>query len=384
MKQAKILLFTVICMLMVIPQAISGLDGTHSSIPYSTYANNELIIAGDGIPTEIAFTVKELESMSSGWYSGYYTMRTLVEPHTNSYSGIRLDYLFGQAGVLSEAKSVTVSAADGVSMTFNIDELTAANYINENGGSQLPVILAYAKDNKPMIPDKTSTGYDKEVDNSGGPLRLVIGQTVSGERNSPKWLQNVVKITISKSTAAESFSDLGTFYSWAEEAIYSLADKRILSGVGSGKFAPEKNVTRAEFTKMILNALEIETVKIPVGIFSDVQKTGWAAPYIEAAVKEQLIKGIGEGKFGPEGAINRNEIACLMARAMSWSDSGMATTSQSPDYKDKERIPVWAADSVAVCEEKGLFENIAVGYFNGTTSIKRAEAAVIIYRMLEL
>ena len=361
-----------------------GLDVNHSSNPYSQYAEQKLTVSGDGLTKPSDYTVKEIEDMEEGFYTGTYTMRTLVEPHTNKYTGIRLDYLLKLAGITNEAKSATITAFDGVSMTFEIEELTSLNYINENGGKQLPVIIGFSKDSIPLVPGKVSMGYDKEVDNSGGPMRLVIGQTVSGERNSPKWLQNIATIKVSTKDSTLSFSDLGNFYSWAQEGIYSLAGNGIINGVGEGKFAPEKNVTRAEFTKMLLGSLGLEKTNSVNITFSDVKSSDWYAQYINAAVNAGLIQGIGNGKFNPNGFIDRNEIACLMIKAMAIRGTPTGDYLKDITYKDKEKIPIWALPSVAICEKKGLFNNIAVGYFNGTIKIQRAEAAVLIYRMLNL
>ncbi len=386
MKRRTILILIMAVLIAILLPTYSTIAQSvaHSSEPYSQYASSVLTITADGFPDPVIMNIRQLEAMEESIYTGRYTMRTLVEPHVGTYTGIRFSSLMEKAGIPDDAKSVVIRAADGISMTFAVDALIFENYINESGDSGLPVILAFAKDGIPLVPDRNAEGYIIARDNGGGPLRLIVGQTFNGERNSPKWIQNVTAIHFSSKAQTISFTDLGAFYSWAEEAIYGLAEQGIISGVGNGRFAPEQNVTRAQFTKMILGALGIPQVQETSEIFTDVDSAGWAAPYIEAAVTAGLMQGTGTGAFEPDANISRYQIACLMTRALGAEDEAGLPGDSDSNYRDKEKMPAWAARYVAFCEDKGLFDNIAVGYFNGNTPIKRAEAAVIIYRMQQL
>lgn len=352
----------------------------HESSPYGAYAKEILSIKGDGIAKDSQFTVAEIEKMVEGSMKAKYTMMTLVEPHTDQYEGISLPYLLKQVGIKDTAKSVQVVCSDGVSMKFTIAEIMKQDYMNEVDNTKLTTILAYGKNDIPLVKDKTSEGYDKTVGNEGGPLRLMVGQTEKGERNSPKCLQNVVSIVVSAKEQGLQFNDLGNFYAWTEEAIYSLVDRGVLTGVGNGKFAPEQQVTRAQFAKMLVLSKKLTPATSPTGMFADVPKSAWYTPYVESAAKAGLIQGVGENRFNPDATINRNEIAVLAAKAMG-KDANQTATDDKPTYRDKDKIPSWAMGSVIACQEKDLFNNIAVGYFNGTGKINRAEAAVIIYRM---
>src|SRR5690606_38313804 len=55
---------------------------------------------------------------------------------------------------------------------------------------------------------------------------------------------------------AIDFSDI-TGYAWARDSIAGLAAREVVQGIGGGKFAPERNVTRAEFLHMLMNALQL-------------------------------------------------------------------------------------------------------------------------------
>lgn len=357
-------------------------EATHEASPYEKYGTNTLTIKGDGVSKETTFTVAELEKMTEGRVDAKYTMMTLVEPHTDQYQGISVAYLLKEAGLKSEAKSVKISCSDGVMMNFTVEELLKQDYVNEVDNAKLNVILAFSKNGTPMVPSKSSAGYTAAVGNDGGPLRLMIGQKAKGERNSPKCLQNVSAIEVNTKASTTQFSDIGNFYGWTAESIYRLVDKGILSGVGDGKFAPEKNVTRGEFAKMLVLSKGLMPEANPVGLYSDVPKSAWYAPYVEAASKAGLIEGVGNQQFHPGANINRNEIAVLAVRAMGEEAEAKAFTGKLSEYKDEEKIPAWAKGYIKVATDKKIFDNIAVAYFNGTGKINRAEAAVIIDRTM--
>jgi hypothetical protein len=265
-------------------------------------------------------------------------------------------------------------------MEFSLAEIMSASYINEADSSKLKVILAYGKNGYPLVSNKNSVGFKPDVSNDGGPLRLMVGQTIRGERNSPKCLQNVVQIMVSTKEKSVSFSDLGQFYSWAQDAINALAEDGVINGVAPGKFAPEKGLTRAEFAKILTLALKLEPGSQFTGRFKDVAQGAWYAPYVEIAGEKGLINGYEDGTFKPSGAVNRQEMTVMVIRAMGLENPANVK-SMLLTYKDNEKIPAWAAGSVAAATEKGLLENIAVGYFNGKSPVNRAEAAVVVYRM---
>lgn len=379
-KTLRILVWGLCLALLMSGTAFAGV--THEASPYEKYGANTLTIKGDGVSKESTFTVAELEKMTEGMVDAKYTMMTLVEPHTDQYQGISLPYLLKQAGIKREAKSIKLICSDGVTMNFTAEELLKEDYVNEVNSTKLKVILAFGKNGTPLVPSKTSAGYTATVGNDGGPLRLMVGQTAKGERNSPKCLQNVSGIEVSTKAPTTQFSDIGNFYGWASESIYRLVEQGVLSGVGDGKFAPEKNVTRGEFAKMLVLSKGLTPEANPAGLFTDVAKSDWYAPYVEAASKAGFIEGVGDHKFNPNANINRNEIAILAVRAMGKEDEAKAFTGTLSEYKDEAKIPVWAKGYVKVATDKKLFDNIAVAYFNGNSKINRAEAAVMIDRTI--
>lgn len=180
-----------------------------------------------------------------------------------------------------------------------------------------------------------------------------------------------------------SFSDIAKVQSWAGRQIQVIAAKGAIEGVGGGKFAPKKGVTRAEFAKMLIRALNLDNQNAAT-TFSDVKKTDWFAPYVAVAAEKGIINGRSASKFDPNAAITRAEMATMISRALksvnNLKDSGTSATALSV-FSDSAKISPSLKDGVAFAASKGLIIGNA-GKFNPNSTATRAEAAVIIYRTI--
>lgn len=82
----------------------------------------------------------------------------------------------------------------------------------------------------------------------------------------------------------------------------------------------EKEITRAEFSEMIIKAQNCnpEDADNISEIFSDVEFDNEKAPYIAEAYKRGLISGYGDGRFNPDGIIKENEAVKIIVCALGY------------------------------------------------------------------
>jgi len=174
----------------------------HLKPPYDQYADDELKISGTGVRKEHTVAVGELEFMQNYIFTGEYCLaKSETEKESAVYRGIDIyNYLRREVGFTAGADTITFKAADGSSQTFGLDEIAKTDYINEiTGAGNLKVMLAFGKNEKPLVPDKDAEGYVAEAGNDGGPLRLIIGQTAPGDLNRGKSVKNVTEIIVNAS-----------------------------------------------------------------------------------------------------------------------------------------------------------------------------------------
>ncbi len=176
------------------------------------------------------------------------------------------------------------------------------------------------------------------------------------------------------------FNDLGEV-SWAEEAIASLADKGIVNGKGDGKFSPNDMVTREEFTKMIVEALNVEANgEIS---FNDVDKNAWYHSYISKAYGANIIKGMDALSFGIGRNITRQDMAVICLNAAKNAGIGIPEMSDEA-FSDDNTISDYAKNAVYTLKEMQIIGGMGNNRYEPQGFATRAQAAVIIYRLLSI
>lgn len=182
-----------------------------------------------------------------------------------------------------------------------------------------------------------------------------------------------------------SFSDIGKH--WAGTTIQALANKYIVEGRTSTKFEPQKSITRGEFASYIAKGLGLTGNKSAASKYKDVNTSTAMGAYIGAASEAGIVMGNTDGTFKPNSSISRQEMAVMMTRAAKAAGVTISPTASTSSYlakfTDKGKIASWAKTDVA----KAVFSEVITGKttttFSPTTNATRAEAAVMIKRLLE-
>lgn len=186
------------------------------------------------------------------------------------------------------------------------------------------------------------------------------------------------KPAIIEEVSSHSFSDIHGH--WAEKRIASLAAAGIVSGRGGNRFEPDEYVTRAEFVAMLTRAFSLVPLRYSY-TFSDVSESDWYSGAIEAAVRRDIVKGVGNGRFGPNEYVTREQMASFIYRAYT-----AAGGSPAPEYKlnyyDAYMISPWALDDVTSVTALGFFYGTDMHLFEPGRQATRAEAASVIYSLL--
>ena len=171
-------------------------------------------------------------------------------------------------------------------------------------------------------------------------------------------------------------------YDWAQESILALTDKKVVSGVGGGKFEPGRNVTREEMIKMLISAFGIDAGAVAEAPFADVVVNAWYAPYVAAAKAKGYTMGLGDGNFGVGDSITRQDAAVMAYRIA--LDMGFELAGAEKDaFADDADISPYASDAVYALKALGVISGKADGRFDPKGTCTRAEAARIIYALIK-
>lgn len=169
------------------------------------------------------------------------------------------------------------------------------------------------------------------------------------------------------------FSDVPQDF-WAHDAIYALARANIINGFPDGTYKPEKVLTRAELSTLLIKSKGLEIKEENQEVFTDIPNHHWAKPYIREAVREGLVNGYPDRTFRPNQGINREEAV----KVNSEYDQLRKEVQDAP-FKDvaKDR---WSAKYISAAKRQRWLDYINSDRFSPKQEFTRAEAAYILYK----
>lgn len=215
------------------------------------------------------------------------------------------------------------------------------------------------------------TNNNKDTSFSGGGSSAAVW---SGNENINTNNRFPVTPDTNQNTSQGELTDISGH--WGEDCIKRLVFQNIISGYTDGTFKPDNAVTRAEFVKLIVSALDMEIKRGQS--FDDVNETDWCYQYISTASQNGIIYGYGS-EFHPNDFITRQDAAVILYRALNIENS---SASVSLSYEDSAEISDYALEAVSELSKNGILSGDG-NKFNPKNNTTRAESAVMIERMLD-
>lgn len=140
---------------------------------------------------------------------------------------------------------------------------------------------------------------------------------------------------------------------WYASAVTYVSDKGLITGYNDGTFGPYDNITRGQLVT-ILWRMEGKPVSSSAG-FSDVSSSDFYYSAALWAQKNGVIKGYGDGTFGGERLITREEAAVMLANYANFKGydtaSDKAALMRISGWREADS---WALDSLGWCVDQGL------------------------------
>lgn len=157
-------------------------------------------------------------------------------------------------------------------------------------------------------------------------------------KNLKKVISSVAALTMVASSVAAfavDFPDVESTASYAQ-AVQELSALDVISGYDDGTFVPDKLVTRAEITKMIVDALaerssaeaSTESTK-----FADVSADHWAKGYINQGVANGFIAGMSDTEFDPDANVTYVQAQKMLVSAIGYETYAQAQGGWPTGYK---------------------------------------------------
>lgn len=165
---------------------------------------------------------------------------------------------------------------------------------------------------------------------------------------------------------------------WYHDAVDYMLRKELMNGMGEGLFQPEGELTRAQLVVILYRAAGSPEVE-GTSAFTDVPDGLWYTDAIVWATESGVVNGIGEGLFAPDNKITREQIATILYR---YAKAEPVGEDMLQDFIDVASVSSYALDALNWAVAEGLL-NGADGMLMPTDNATRAQIAAILMRWME-
>lgn len=171
--------------------------------------------------------------------------------------------------------------------------------------------------------------------------------------------------------------------SWYTDAVGLCYSWGLMSGTSSTTFSPAMKLTRAMFVTILSKLDGANTFSYVGNSFTDVREGEWYSKPIEWAYRNGYASGIGNGKFGPNDHVTREQLAQFFYNYSKIKTYGAENLADLSKYTDVSRVSDWALTAVRWAVGNGLISGTSATALSPKATASRAEVAVIILKYLK-
>lgn len=178
------------------------------------------------------------------------------------------------------------------------------------------------------------------------------------------------------------FTDLNV-NAWYHDGVHFCIDEGLMEGYGNGLFGPNDTLSRAQLCQIIYN-MEGQPATSGSSVFTDVADGAWYADAVTWAASQGIVGGYGNGLFGPEDNITREQLAAILyryAQAKGY-DVSVGEDTNILSYTDALEISEYAIPAMQWACGAGIMEGDA-GYLTPQGDATRAQVATMLMRFCE-
>ena len=166
------------------------------------------------------------------------------------------------------------------------------------------------------------------------------------------------------------FSDVAAD-AWYAGAVEYVRDNGLMSGTSATTFEPEGTMTRAMLATTLYRAAGSPAVS-GSDSFTDTADGAWYADAILWASQRGVISGYGNGLFGTNDPVTREQIATIL-----WRYAGSPSADAGQDFADESEIASYAAAEVDWARANGVVSGVDGNRFLPGSNATRAQVATI-------
>ena len=177
------------------------------------------------------------------------------------------------------------------------------------------------------------------------------------------------------------FNDV-TEKDWFANDVKYVVDKKLMTGTGNDLFSPNGKTTRGQAVTILYRLAGSPKVS-GGGSFTDVKSGTWYTDAVQWAVKNGIASGYGNGRFGPNDTLNRQQLATMLVRYARLKNYDTKPSGDLSKFKDGNKVDSYAKTAMEWAIGAGLISGSSDGNLNPNGTATRAQLAAILHRFCE-
>ncbi len=360
---------------------------------YTTYSNDGLdvtlyIVSKDTPlnPEESFIKLGEISSDSSFTIQSAFDLKLLDEDlNKTEYDSV---YIPGSSTSHSSSSSSSSSSSNR-SSSYKIDVEDT-----ENGSVKLSAFSAY-KGQTIAITPAPQVGYaldsitvidkeNKKIDLTPKDKQYTF--TMPSSNVTVKVEFKAISVIIPPSTPDTNENIILPFIDvkesdWYYSCVKYVYEQSMMAGTSTTMFSPDTTTTRGMIVT-ILHRLDGKPTA-PVSNFTDIEQNQYYTEAVAWASANGIVSGYGNGNFGPNDTITREQMASILYRYAQYKNYNTSYTNNLSNYVDVEEISSYAITAIQWANGTGLISGITNTTLVPKGSATRAQVSSILMRFCE-
>ena len=160
---------------------------------------------------------------------------------------------------------------------------------------------------------------------------------------------------------------------WAEESISRWSEVNIVEGIGDNLFDPNGSMTRAQAAAVFARLLKLSATA-DISNFADVPADAWYAQAIAMCVAAGIMNGISGDAMDPNGTLTREQMMTMLCRALGIEPEATC----DKEFSDSDEVSDWAEGYVNALVNAGIVDGVGNNTMAPTTDINRASMMALL------
>ena len=166
---------------------------------------------------------------------------------------------------------------------------------------------------------------------------------------------------------------------WAEPEVAAALSAGLVPSRCQGYYTYE--ITRSQMAALLVRYAEQalgEELPLPADHpFTDTQDT-----YIEKAYAAGIVQGMGDGRFAPDRVVTREQLAAMLYRAIRLVTPGWGESGPSPaGYTDFDQVSSWAREAVAALLAQKVMNGVSATRISPKSFCTTEQAILLVSRL---